>query len=227
MEFYLLESRIDDDCEPSPRCIEWYEQQVRCVKCLYPRPEWEHLGEPLEVEVVAPPAGALSMAGVLAPLWHLDLVKLLQPGLGVSEVRLGECQLRSSSAVRRVIRYVTVYVPQARSVEFWRSKYSRHHQCEGCGRITPSVAWATPAMLRRDVDGREVYVNHAAEVVVSKRIALQVQKKFGKALRLVRVPILDEPEDSDTLPGDVGWSGKLKKRRLPNPPIRPPRRELL
>jgi hypothetical protein len=226
-EWYLIESCVDDDCEPSPECVEWYEQHVRCAKCLFPKPEWEGLGESLAVELITPPAGAISMAGLLVPLYHLDLIKLLRVGLSENGVRFGECRLKSSATVRRRIQYATVYVPCDLSAEFWRSKYSRHHQCSGCGRITPSVAWATPAMLRSDVDGREVYVNHAAELVVSKRLALLAQKKFGKTLSFVRVPVLARPEDGDVLPGDEAWNGRFKERRVPKPPTRPVRRELL
>jgi len=113
------------------------------------------------------------------------------------------------------LAYSTVQIPASECIYRYRGRRTKHihvqHKaCPGCGNIFPS-ANTKEAFVRKVIGRREMWTSrtggtfHALERVIEDRKLLL---RFPD-IRLHRIPILEEPQDGWTLPGDPGWDGTL------------------
>jgi hypothetical protein len=86
-----------------------------------------------------------------------------------------------------------------------------HHEC--CGVFTNQIGWAKGAIVERTLDDRLVYLNQDGNILVADELAerLELKGRFPK-LGLQRVDVVSEPLDGETIPGDPGWDGVLRRK---------------
>ncbi len=219
---YELFSRKDSVVEHAPEWKAWYIRTIKCSICGWPDPKKFTRPTGVDVVVRRMPSGSVALAGGFPRLMIQELHDLLAPYC--RHVFVGRCYVQTKPEDDPIESpYVTLYTPPGYALEAHRGKYCRHRTCKGCGMILNQVFWASGAVLRRDLNERGVYQDVLGRVYIRSLLAesLKLQRKFPD-LKLYRVSIFDEPHDGDTLPGDPGWTGKLKNRRFPIPPERDP-----
>lgn len=204
----------------------WYCVNIKCDVCSLPGPRWfdrERPG-PIDVELVEAPAnevacidgGALVMS---ARLW--DVLSPYSKGMEVGRVRI------ITSRGSRVNRdFVSLMTPPRWCIHAQRGLYCRQKHCEGCDNYFNRVGWAKSAAIRREMDERRVYQARFTAIFIDE--ALRTEHNLRERFPTVvyeKVPILDEPEDGDTIPGDPGWTGgPLVERPTVVPPPKPKRK---
>lgn len=137
----------------------------------------------------------------------------------------GTVRLGSKSVPER--DYVTLYGVQRYCIQDQRGRYSRHRQCDLCERFVSCNGWAHPVVLRRTLGDGDIFHGDAIHIYVTNQFVTMSQLRihFPK-LKLCPVPVVDEPADGQVFPGESGWTGSFKPRRLPKPPTHKPERSI-
>lgn len=114
-----------------------------------------------------------------------------------------------------------MYSTHEDELEVQRGYYSRHSPCLVCGRLRPANGWAHPVILERYLDNRWAYL-YDDPYVDERLIETESLRERFPTLRFYPVPVVPEPLDGQTLPGDPGWTGAFKKLPIPRPPTTKP-----
>lgn len=212
---FELYSRRDVVVDRTPASQAEY-RAISCTHCMHPGPGWSRSPHPIDVVVTSEPRGC--HASVTFPnLLREDLWALLAEHH--PDALVGSCRLALPDGTTQETGYVTVCVPEQRELRAYRGPYCRHTRCSGtCGKIGRRVFWAKGAIVERYLDERLIYQDEFADLFIDGRLAkaLDLKARFPD-LVLSRVPVVPEPLDGDTLPGDPGWDGVFRER--PSPPL--------
>jgi hypothetical protein len=217
MKLYTIDANYGVDTDLQARIA--IQSDIRCPGC------WRFLSDsvavPLDLTVYRPPK-VPTFSGVFAAFVRRDLLAVLLPHLRGGLI--GRAFGRNGS---ELTDYVTLCTKPSTWIEDQRGRYSVHnHQCRVCGRVFSSNGWSHPSVLRREMDDRQLYLTDNADIYIREELydAVWALVKGARHTVLAPVPILDEPQDGQVLPGDPGWTGTLVKKRLPEPPKHRPER---
>lgn len=175
---------------------------------------------PIDAVLTKRPKYLTSTTGIFK-IWHKELaISLLAYSRGAM---IGSVRLAGSKVVLDDL--VTVYSINKEWLQTNRGRYSRHSQCWLCGNIVKRNGWAHPVIVKRYLDDRWLYFDSNTDAYVDVRLIEResLRERFPK-LRFYPVPVVPEPLDGATLPGDPGWTGKLNYVPGPDPPSHRPER---
>ena len=107
-----------------------------------------------------------------------------------------------------MIPFWTLWVPDSECVETNRGKYSRHHVCDGCGRV---LGAGDEGLLRRDLRDRKLVTDITGSIIIERELWLSLEsRRILRDLRASPMPVFESPVDDWVLPGDPGWDGVLR-----------------
>lgn len=194
--------------EISPSWRAWYEAMVKCPECPWPNRVWQERPLPLDVELEGSFPGVTTyVLGCVGALIRDDLCEVLEPYL--PPVVLGRCRLRSGQLP---LPFRTVQAAKPEQVNPYRGSLAvaAYRQCGACGRISSGSVNPT-GIVERDLRGRPIVVDEFGRLYIRRNLSLELRlrERFDD-IRFHRVPIIPEPLDGYTLPGDPDWDGVLR-----------------
>ena len=107
------------------------------------------------------------------------------------------------------------YLP-ASKLETGRGRFAVHRQCPQCREVYRYDHDAHPVVLKRDLDGRQLYLTEFNELLLTPAaLAAADFASILPTLKVHDVPIVVDPRSREVLPGDPGWSGEFQSTRVP------------
>jgi len=135
-------------------------------------------------------------------------------------IEIGTIRLRNGKGLAD---WVTINYPPGLWLEAQRGRYSRHDKCRGCGRLKSTVGWAHPVIVERYLDEGWLFLDSVECFYADARLVEREElRERLPTIRCYPIPIVPEPLDGETLPGDKGWKCVFRKRRAPKPPPHKP-----
>lgn len=177
----------------------------------YLSPRWNRSPEPINIAVQQVAKCDVSgVAGLCVSLIDKKLADALGPYC--RDIYIGSVTRPGASGRLEPTRFVTMAAPLEKKIQSDRGKHCQHvyHPC--CGVSVNTIGWAKGAIVERTLDDRLVYVDQDGRVLVADELVekLDLKHRFPK-LWLQRIDVVLEPLDKETLPGDPGWDGVLRR----------------
>lgn len=216
--FYSLNDRRLKILDLTPASEIVFDERYRCTEmgfCRHLSPRWHERPEPINVvvrRVTSAWVEGIAGTDIGTDLTTLDseLLDALAPycrGMVFGKVLLDRGEGRPEPT-----RFATVTAPKFLRIQSDRGQYCVHWQHPCCGVVVNSVGWAKGAIVERTLDDRLVYVDQDGSILVADELVqrLGLKERFSK-LWLQRIDVVPEPLDKETLPGDPGWDGQIRR----------------
>jgi hypothetical protein len=216
--FYRLNDRRDGifKLTPASRAEVMAHHQCPGTKdwaCPYLSPHWHEQPAPIHVIVNSLPSKLVSMTDVIIDLTilHKDVLEVLaQHCQGIC---CGNVILDSKTTEPQTTHFVTVAMPKRYRIQSDRGRNCRHKYFACCGVFSNHIGWAKGAIVERTLDDRQVYVDQDGWILVADKLVedLALKERFP-SLWLEPIPVVPEPLDGESLPGDPDWDGVLRRK---------------
>jgi hypothetical protein len=188
----------------------WYERTIKCTNCEWPQRMWQEKPMPFDIDLVGSfpgcTTGTLPCPAVLVREDLFAVVSAYLPALA-----WGNCYVRTAEG-RTLIPFWSCQPPRREWVNPWRGPGSRYRMCPVCARVY-CHGFGRQALVAHELRDRPIVPDERGSLYICKELAddLKLTQRFSD-LRLLKIPVLPEPLDDWTLPGDPGWAGVLRMK---------------
>ena len=197
---YSLVPRKEENAQADPAWRQRAAGNELCELCGRIRPEWNP--RPVDVRLRSCPQRPCrqSVWWTGIALMRRDLLADLRPFM--ERFTLGRCRDARGNEIREFATYYAMPWLIDRGHE-----NSDYKSCPACGAIWLDYRYQ-PRMyiLRREFNSDAIRQDSVGGTVVTAEVVSRIQQKWEKALKFVRVELVDRPPDGIRLPGDPDWS---------------------